>query len=37
MGKAIETYERLLTFLGIEPSITDAEYEDVEEDDVHND
>ena len=37
MGKAIDTYESILTFLGIEQNITDAEYEDInEEEDVHD-
>ena len=31
MGKAIDTYEAILTFLGIEQNITDAEYEDINE------
>lgn len=31
MGKAIDTYEALLTFLGIERNITDAEYEEISE------
>lgn len=31
MGKAIDTYESILTFLGIEQNITDAEYEDINE------
>lgn len=38
MGKAIDTYEAILTFLGIEQNITDAEYEDIpeEENDLYN-
>ena len=38
MGKAIDTYEALLTFLGIEQNIADAEYEEIqnEEDDLHD-
>lgn len=38
MGKAIDTYEAILTFLGIERNITDAEYEDIneEENDPHD-
>lgn len=37
MGKAIDTYEALLTFLGIESQIADAEYEDIkEEDELHD-
>jgi len=38
MGKAIDTYEAILTFLGIEQNITDAEYEEIEEDenDLHD-
>lgn len=37
MGKAIDTYEALLTFLGIEQNITDAEYEEVpNEDELHD-
>lgn len=31
MGRAIDTYEQILTFLGIERNITDAEYEDITE------
>lgn len=37
MGKAIETYGKLLTFLGIEQNITDAEYEDIPEKEEEND
>ena len=33
MGRAIDTYEAILTFLGIEQNITDAEYEDIQEED----
>jgi len=39
MGRAIDTYEQILTFLGIERNITDAEYEDITEekdDDLHD-
>ena len=37
MGKAIDTYEAILTFLGIEQNIPYAEYEDInEEEDVHD-
>ena len=31
MGRTIDTYEQILTFLGIERNITDAEYEDITE------
>ena len=38
MGKAIDTYETILTFIGLERNITDAEYEDIpeEENDLHD-
>jgi len=31
MGKAIDTYESIRIFLGLEQNITDAEYEDTNE------
>ena len=33
MGKAIDTYEAIRTFIGLEQNITDAEFEDIKEDD----
>ena len=34
MGKAIDTYEAVLAFLGIAENVTDAEYEEIEEDEI---
>lgn len=38
MGKAIDTYEQILTFLGLEQNITDAEFEEIseEDDEIHD-
>lgn len=38
MGKAIDTYESIRTFIGLERNITDAEYEEIpnEEDDLYD-
>lgn len=33
MGKAIDTYEAILTFIGLEQNITDAEFEEIKEED----
>ena len=37
MGKAIDTYEAILAFIGIEKNVTDAEYEEIEEDENNTD
>ena len=38
MGKAIDTYEAIRTFIALEQNITDAEFEDIkeEDDDLHD-
>jgi hypothetical protein len=33
MGKAIDTYEAIRTFIGLERNITDAEFEEIKEED----
>lgn len=33
MGRVIETYEQVLSFIGIERNIIDAEYEEIKEED----
>lgn len=36
MGRAIDTYEQILTFLGIEQNVSDAEYEDINEEEEND-